>query len=163
LDDDRENRAMSDAPRIDDRKLTSWRDVLDAADDLTGRHSSWAFRGHHRAEWTLQTSLEREFGSEGAGVEPHILRRFVRTAPRFLPSRLNPREDDAAAWLGLIQHYGGPTRLLDVTRSPYVALFFAFEPTGDYDRALWAIDQGWCMFECARIMAEAEGSPSMTS
>jgi hypothetical protein len=72
---------------------------------------------------------------------------------------LIPYDNDAAAWLGLIQHYGGPTRLLDVTGSLYVAFFFAFEPAGDYDRAVWAVDQLWCTSECARIMAGAEGKP----
>jgi hypothetical protein len=70
---------------------------------------------------------------------------------------LVPDDNDAAAWLGLIQHYGGPTRLLDVTRSPYVALYFAFEAPDEQDRALWAIDGTWCMAACARIMARNEG------
>jgi hypothetical protein len=146
---------MSDPFTFDDRRLTSWREVVDAAGYLTSQ--SWAFRGHERAEGTLQTSLEREFGPHGADVEQQLLWHFVRTAPRLLPSHLIPHDNDAAAWLGLIQHYGGPTRLLDVTRSPYIALFFAFEPTGDNDRAVWAIDYAWCTAECARIMAQAEG------
>lgn len=148
---------MSDALTFEERRLASWREVTDAADYLT--RQSWVFRGHERAEWNLQTSLEREFGPQGADVEQRILWHFVRTAPRLLPSHLIPHDNDAAAWLGLIQHYGGPTRLLDVTRSPYVALFFAFEPPGDNDRTLWAVDFAWCMLECARIMAEAEGKP----
>ena len=111
-----------------------------------------------RAVWTLQTSLEREFGGRGADYEQELFWHFVRTAPRWQPSHLVPRDDDAAAWLGLIQHYGGPTRFLDVTRSPYIALFFAVEPPGDDDRAVWAIEHVWCAAECARIMAEAEGT-----
>jgi hypothetical protein len=83
---------------------------------------------------------------------------FVRAAPRLLPAHLIPHDTDVAAWLGLLQHYGGPTRLLDVTRSPYIALFFAFEPAGGHDRIVWAIDQVWCMGECARIMATTEGT-----
>jgi FRG domain len=66
-------------------------------------------------------------------------------------------DTDAVARLGLIQHYGGPTRLLDVTRSPYAALFFAFEAPGEHDRALWAISSMWCMAECARAMHDGEG------
>lgn len=116
------------------------------------------FRGHDRAEWPLQTSLEREYGARGSDVEQRLLRQFVRLAPRLLPSHLIPH-DNAAAWLGLIQHYGGPTGLLDVTRSPYVALYFAFETPGGLDRALWVFDHAWCMAECGRIMAENEGRP----
>jgi hypothetical protein len=86
-----------------------------------------------------------------------MLWHFVRTAPRWLPSHLVPHDSDAAAWLGLIQHYGGPTRLLDTTRSLYVATFFAFEPPGSHDRAVWAIEWAWCMASCARIMANTEG------
>jgi hypothetical protein len=148
---------MSDAPKFEDRRLTSWREVTEAADYLTGH--KWVFRGHERFDWTLKTSLEREFGSDGAAVEQFILQHFVRTAPRLLPSHLSPNDDDTAAWLGLIQHYGGPTRLLDVTRSPYVALFFAFESPGDQDRAVWAIQHLWCRAACGQIMSNAEGRP----
>ena len=146
---------MTNALAFEEKRLGSWREVVDAADSLTGQ--SWVFRGHERADWKLQSSLEREFGRQGAEVEERILWHFVRTSPRLLPSHLIPHDNDAAAWLGLIQHYGGPTRLLDVTRSPYLALFFAFEPAGDNDRSVWAIDHAWCMVECGRIMAAAEG------
>jgi hypothetical protein len=146
---------MSDSPAIRVERLSSWRQVVEAVDFLTGQ--GWVFRGHERLDWTLQTSLEREFGRRAATVEGELLWRFVRSAPRSLESHLVPADNDAAAWLGLIQHYGGPTRLLDVTRSPYVALYFAFEASGDSDRALWAIEATWCMAECARIMSTTEG------
>lgn len=137
------------------KHLLSWSDVVKTADSLVGR--SWVFRGHADAAWRLQTSLEREFGTRDSDLEQMMLWHFVRTAPRFFPSHLIPDDNDAAAWLGLIQHYGGPTRLLDVTRSLYIAMFFAFETPGDQDRAVWAVEWAWCMAACARIMAEAEG------
>jgi hypothetical protein len=140
---------------IEDKRLGSWPEIVDAADYFAGQR--WVFRGHERAEWTLQTSLERAFGTEGVDIEQRLLWQFVRAAPRLLPSHLIPDDNDAAAWLGLIQHYGGPTRFLDVTRSPHIALFFAFEPSGDEDRAIWAIEHAWCMAACARIMSDAEG------
>jgi hypothetical protein len=140
----------------DDRRLDSWRKIVAAAEHLT--RGSWLFRGHERAEWPLSTTLEREFGSRATEVEERLLWQFVRKAPRLLPPHLIPHDNDVAAWLGLIQHYGGPTRLLDMTRSPYIALFFAMEPAGGHDRSLWAIQYAWCMTECGRIMAENESN-----
>jgi hypothetical protein len=87
-----------------------------------------------------------------------MLWHFLRRAPRFLESHLTPHDNDAAAWLGLIQHYGGPTRLLDFTRSAYVGLYFAFESAVTEDsRALWAVDPAWFMADSAQIMLIAEG------
>ena len=47
--------------------------------------------------------------------------------------------------LGLAQHYGVPTRLLDWTETPYVAAFFAFaslasSPGKSQDIAIWCLD-----------------------
>jgi hypothetical protein len=145
---------MSQPPVVQERTLTSWREVMDAMEYFIGL--DWVFRGHERADWILATSLEREFTVRGQGAEAEVYWQFVRSAPRLLPSHLVPHDNDAAAWLGLIQHYGGPTRLLDVTRSPYVALYFAFEAATTNDRAVWAIDSTWCLDECAKIMARNE-------
>jgi hypothetical protein len=128
----------------EEQRLSTWAEFLEVADFMT--RQQWVFRGHDRAEWPLQTSLEREFaGDRARDAERLTLWQFVRRAPQLLPPHLVPHDTDAAAWLGLIQHYGGPTRFLDVTRSPYIALFFAFEPSGESDRVVWAINDASCM------------------
>lgn len=47
------------------------------------------------------------------------------------------------SWLSVMQHYGVPTRLIDFTTSPYIALYFALEtynPLSQHDFAVYAID-----------------------
>ncbi|MEL7500657.1 MAG: FRG domain-containing protein, partial [Planctomycetota bacterium] len=55
----------------------------------------------------------------------------------------NKPPDSKLAWLSTMQHYGVPTRLVDFTESPYVALYFAMEDfqidRGD-DMVIFAID-----------------------
>jgi hypothetical protein len=83
----------------------------------------WVFRGQRDHTWGLKTSLERLAGPNDAPrrivVEERILNRFMRQARQHLP--FVPHKHDYLAWLSYIQHHGGPTRLLDFTRSFYVA------------------------------------------
>jgi hypothetical protein len=54
-----------------------------------------------------------------------------------------PDPDDYFGWLFLAQHYGLPTRLLDWSESPLVALYFAVtEGHEDHDGCVWALWPG---------------------
>lgn len=103
---------------------------------LSELDGSWGFRGQRESAWTLQTSLDREirvFHATGhypldrQTEENELLFRFQQQAHNYL--RHLPAADDRATWLALMQHHGVPTRLLDWTQSPYVALYFAVEET----------------------------------
>lgn len=102
----------------------------------------WAFRGHLSPTWTLATLFERGANigqvtpSSRPELERLILRQFQRRAHLVLPSPPDP--DATLEWLALIQHHGGPTRLLDFTYSLYIATFFALEFATD-DACVWAI------------------------
>lgn len=90
----------------------------------------YVFRGQASADWRLESSLERILGDRWSRetarkFEDHALNRF---RPKFhLYDGENVEPSSRLAWLSIMQHYGAPTRLLDFTESPFVALYFALE------------------------------------
>ena len=98
--------------------------------------SQYAFRGMQNAAADMSTSLSR-LGGPYAQQEGHLLRNFRKYA------HLNAVPGDSSwNWLSLAQHHGLPTRLLDWTFSPYVALHFVTHDIErfDTDGVVWAVD-----------------------
>jgi hypothetical protein len=125
------------------------------------------FRGQANFDYSLQPSIERAVSigleykrrhledDEPLGRvqnETEALDKFRRGAHHFL-SHL-PEPNSTVDWLALMQHHGAPTRLLDWTYSPYVALFFALEQAHDGDGAIWAIDQSWITAQTKKHLSE---------
>ena len=67
--------------------------------------------------------------------EMNILRAFIHEASAYLtiPS------DDLGHWLEYAQHYGVPTRLLDWSKNPLVALYFCCKDQCDRDGTVWLL------------------------
>lgn len=84
---------------------------------------SFVFRGHGQEDYKLSTSFDREVVDSLKKKNDSfsiISKSFKDRAATHLGESLS--ED---AWLGVAQHYGLPTRVLDWTLSPYVGAFFA--------------------------------------
>jgi len=131
-------------------RVTNWGEFDDIVVDF--EHRKWLFRGHSSAEWKLKTSLYRLFED----LQPIIKTRFKKTRKfakdkheELLIKRFQenahlynshlPDEGERLEWLALMQHYGAPTRLLDVTLSPHIASYFALE-AGHKDCAVFAFN-----------------------
>ncbi len=103
---------------------------------VQGLRTQLVYRGLSSTDRTLTTSLSR-LAERPGDVEHHLVRNFRKYAHRDHSSR-----DSVWNWLSLGQHHGLPTRLLDWTFSPYVALHFVTNDlrTYDTDGVVWCVD-----------------------
>jgi hypothetical protein len=92
-----------------------------------GREFIW--RGHASSKWVLSSSLFRYFESQNV---PNIYREkyekkaincFIEHYANELADHLGKRISTIDIMVAM-QHYGCPTRLIDWTKSPYIAAFF---------------------------------------
>src|SRR5689334_3546062 len=97
--------------------------------------SNVAFRGLSDANYALKSGLIR-LGSPAEKLEGHLLRNFRKYARR------DSAPDSIWDWMALGQHHGLPTRLIDWTYSPYVAMHFATARLDDFetDGVIWSVD-----------------------
>lgn len=135
-------------------RVGSWDQFMALCAELDG----WAFRGQQDARWPLLSSLARYLHAyipdrgSWRQREERAIRIFRRKAHNYLS---DPRVlDNALRCLALMQHHGAPTRLLDFTKSPFVAAFFALERATN-DAAVYALNTPrlW--------MAAPSGQPEM--
>jgi hypothetical protein len=123
-------------------------------------HEGWIFRGHKRETYRLQPSIERAYPYIGWDeAEYKILQEFKSKARMHLDPAQIPQSEDRLGWLALVQHYGAPTRLLDFTYSPYVALYFALRDRNKNESEfveVWAIDETPLRREAGKTSGEAD-------
>ena len=127
---------------VDVIRVSSWNEVNDHLyagawqEPISRYRSSFAFRGMSDAAHDLRTSLMRLGGSY-----EHLERPLLRTFRRYAQSDAVPG-DSVWNWLAVAQHHGLPTRLMDWTYSPFVALHFATHNLDLYHRdgVVWMID-----------------------
>jgi hypothetical protein len=130
--------------------------------ELNGLPNNYIYRGHANAQWRLESSLERVIGAAWSAESATKFEEYsfdVFKSKFHLYDNENLRPDSKLAWLSIMQHYGVPTRLLDFTESPYVALYFALEaynPQMRSDFAVFAIDYSSVMQKSIAYISEKD-------
>jgi hypothetical protein len=126
--------------------------ISDLTSIISRKHyRKWIYRGQSDSSWELESSLHRAF------EYAEYLHSFGKTKTKFNRQKHEavmidkfkcnshlyldhlPKEEDTLSWVSLMQHHGAPTRLLDFTFSPYVALYFALE-LGRNDAAIYCLN-----------------------
>ena len=114
---------------IPSAKLGHWRDLLDIlrGEDFQKTKNDMIFRGQRGHNWQLSSTLGRLFpgGAIPKNKSDELLQQF-KLAMRGRGYVIGSDQPDEEVW-SVGQHYGLCTPLLDWTRSPFVALFFAFQ------------------------------------
>ena len=132
----------------------SWQAVIDALFDesfdtgLERYRSPFVFRGTTR-DWPLTPSLHRML--HAPGVIQNIERALMRSFKKYAYHEVRGDASDWK-WLSIAQHHGLPTRLLDWTFSPFVALHFATDRIEDMesDGIIWMVN----FIECRKSLPD---------
>ena len=120
----------------------------------------WIFRGQKEECYLLEPSIERAYPStDWNEAEYKALQEFQSKAGLHMEAARLPKPGDKLGWLAIMQHYGAPTRLLDFTYSPYVALYFALRNRRKGESAfakVWGLDAAALRKQAARTSREAD-------
>ena len=122
--------------------------IVDQFPDGQFRKGQFLFRGQGNDSWHLSTTFDRWYGKRSRSKKNEVADKLLEEFERECEYEEIPQtlRTDRMAMLGLAQHHGLPTRLLDWSESPYVAAFFAFSAyvrlglTLQKRVAVWALD-----------------------
>lgn len=87
--------------------------------------TDYIYRGQANHRWNLLSSLERLGNGDPHEHEKNFDREFRRRGHHYISDRSVTAKENVLERLALMQHYNIPTRLLDWTKSPYIAAYFA--------------------------------------
>jgi len=145
-----------------------WFKRLHAQGDLTWA-AAWLpwFRGEQSAAWLPGTALQPKLYRDGfdskltLDLEAEMRVEFRRRGGQLITERAPV---DKWEWYFLMQHHGGPTRLLDWSDAALVGLYFAVSKRGrngdsnaDTDAAVYMLDPCWLNEQAFKEFKEVSG------
>ncbi len=92
----------------------------------------WFFRGHSKSSYHLKPSIYRNRGL--IGHEAEMFNELILRCPNEFDEGLSTFQ-----MLVKMQHYSLPTRLLDITSNPLVALYFACDTNRGHDGEVYVM------------------------
>jgi hypothetical protein len=127
---------------LDIVNVTNWSDLNEALfsntwdNSIKRFRSTFAYRGVNVHSYPLANGLSR-LGKPYDSLEQNLIKQFKKYAHEDVVER-----DTDWHWISIAQHHGLPTRLLDWTYSPFVALHFATNSVESFaeDAAVWKVN-----------------------
>ncbi|WP_247237169.1 FRG domain-containing protein [Telluribacter sp. SYSU D00476] len=138
-------------------KLESWAEYKELAERS---RLEWIFRGQANSAWDLTTTLERsDILINYPEFEDKHLLEFQKGAKFYLENEKLPTT--LLEWFSMLQHFGAPSRLLDFTKSPYIAAYFAFEQANSdtEEIAIWIVNKIFLAQKAAYYLESKIGYP----
>ncbi len=112
-------------------KHENWAELKRQIEQLQDGGDEFLWRGQSNSTWKLKSSIYRFFETQDILKEDR--RERENQAEQFFVDYVNNSPDakfnlvHKSQILMLMQHYGCPTRMLDWSKSPYIATFFAIQ------------------------------------
>lgn len=133
---------------LQEKTITELKDFIELLDGFySSVRSVYWYRGVGDSIYKLKPSIYRHPEEKGKKefqeLEKGLINRFKERAISYL----SHNKDNNWEYLFLMQHYGIPTRLLDWTENPLIALFFALTSAEKkdfkHDAAVWALSPAY--------------------
>lgn len=128
---------------IEPPNINSLKDFIKYTDQYKNDNKLRLYRGQKEDFWDIESNLfllakSKKRINDFYEIEKRIFNSFKKEL-----IRINPSNTKLSDWevLSIGRHYGLPTRLVDWTSNPLIALWFAFEEEKDKknDRAVWGL------------------------
>ncbi len=129
---------------VEYHQIDDWKKACNLLNELSEGNDSILFRGQRESTWGLTSSFARKHPPMewiSSQLEYQLTRQFEKGIKAYLPNQT--LSGSQFELLTLMQGHGLSTRLVSFTRSPFIAVYFAFENAAKSEYStVWAIRDG---------------------